>query len=69
MPALLYLAPMEQAYDELTLFFTDGKYIYRLMYMMQDRRIGLQVFFRMANTLRSKSLGPADPVLPTLDIE
>ena len=69
LPAILYVEQWVQAYDDVCLFFTDGKYIYRLMYIMQDRRVGLEAFFRMVNTLKSNSLGPADPVLPTLDID
>lgn len=39
MPALMFVVPMEQEYDEFTLFFTDGNYIYRLMYMTQDSAV------------------------------
>lgn len=69
LPAILFYQPWEQAYDELTLFFTDGKYIYRMQYSMQDRRIGLEVFFKMVNTLKSQTKGAANPHLPTIDID
>ncbi len=66
---LMLVVSMEQVYDEFTLFFMDGNYIYRLMYMMQEWRTGLEVFYRMVNTLKSKSLSPDNPVMPTLDID
>ena len=68
-PAIMFIQPGGQAYEMLVLFFSDGKYVYRLQYSMEDRQIGLQVFFRMVNTLKSDLLGASGPVLPVMDIE
>ena len=53
----------------LTLFFSDGKIVYRLQYSMKDRQNGLEVFFKMIYTMKSDLLGDSDPNFPVLDIE
>ena len=68
-PAIMFIQPGGQAYEMLVLFFSDGKYVYRLQYSMEDRQIGLQMFFRMVNSMKSDLLGESDPSLPIFDIE